>query len=265
LSRSGKHLLLGILLLAGLGAASAPARSSSWQENVSMRVDVGGMPSGTAHVYDSDDYQRMLLVFDDRPLAFLLDLGATSVFGVPHDSVHVAGEGSAEIGQVQGDLLTTLDQKEGILSFSQGDQAISVQPIPPLIGRATLERILELKPSYALGAGKYKPDPGKIAALKTVSADTEVRVFFGTWCLMCKRMLPGLIRTLDVAANPKIRATYIGVDEDLKEPAAEISASAVNKTPTVIVLQSGREIGRIEEEVTTSIEADLAAILAAKR
>jgi hypothetical protein len=78
-------------------------------------------------------------------------------------------------------------------------------------------------------------------------------------------MIPGLIKTLELAANPKIHAVYVGVDEDMKEPESEIRASSLSKTPSVIVLQSGRELGRIEEKCTTTIEADLAAILASKR
>jgi thioredoxin 1 len=265
LVRTPARIVPFILLFAGLLPAPAPAKQPSWQENISVLVQVAGKPDGSAHVYDSDDYQEMLLVLEDRPVAYLLDLAATSVSGVPRDSVHVDGEGIAWIGNAPRDLLTTLDQKEGTLSFTQDEIPIAIQPLPPLIGPAKLERILELKPSYVVAAQKYKPDPAKLAAIKAVASDTEIRVFFGTWCLMCKRMVPGLIRTLELAANPKIHVDYVGVDEDMREPENEIRASSVSKTPSVLVIQGGREIGRIEEKCTTTIEGDLAAILAPKR
>lgn len=265
MNRPRIQLLPCILLFAGLLSAGAQAQGSAWQENVSVLVHVAGKPNGAAHVYDSDDYQRMLLVLEDEHLAFLLDLGATSVSVIPCDSVHASSDGTAEIGKVSGDLLTTLEQKEGILTFTQDDRPIEIRPLPPLIGPAKLARILELKPSYTVAAEKYKPDSVKVAAIRAVTSDTEIRVFFGTWCLMCKRMLPGLIKTLDLAANPRIAVTYFGVDEDMRQPEALIRANSVSKTPTVILLQAGREIGRIEEQCTTTIESDIAAILTAKR
>jgi thioredoxin 1 len=265
LNRSRSRSCQCALLLAGLLAVAGPAGATPWSENISVLVQVAGKPNGSAHVYDSSDYQRMLLVLDESPTALLLDLGATTVSGIPRDSVRVSADGTAEIGNAQPDLLTTLETKEGTLSFIADDRAIEIKPLPPLIGSAKLERILELKPSYTVAAQKYKPDPAMISALKNVGTDTEIRVFFGTWCLMCKRMLPGLIKTLDLTANPKLHVIYFGVDEDMKQPEAEISANSVTKTPSVIVLQSGREIGRIEEKCSTTIEGDLAAILAPKR
>ena len=140
-----------------------------------------------------------------------------------------------------------------------------LQPLPPLVGPASLLKVLELKPAYAHAALAYKPDPTKIAALKAVSADTEIRVYFGTWCLLCKKLIPGLIRSTELAANPKIKVTYTGVDEDLKQPEVDLKRDHITKTPTILVLQNGVELGRVEEKPATTIEGDLAAILATKR
>ncbi len=253
-------LSLHILLLTLL-ATPAPARAASWLENVSFRVQVGGKPTGTAHVYDSGDYQRMLLVLEERPHAYILDLAAATVYRVPRDSVRISDEGSAEIGKAATEYAAALDKKDGTLLFAVDDASIAIEPLPPLIGPATLEKILQLKPSYQSAAQKYKPDPAKVAILKGAPEPTEVRVFFGTWCLLCKRLLPGMIRTFELAANPKISVSYVGVDEDLRQPEAEIQKYSVTRTPTIIVLRSGREIGRIEEKASTTVEADLAAIL----
>jgi thiol-disulfide isomerase/thioredoxin len=145
------------------------------------------------------------------------------------------------------------------------DKRIALAPLPPVVGKVALDRILEVKPGYRVDASAYKPDPAKVAALKSVSTPTEIRVFFGTWCLSCKRLLPGMIKSLEAAANPKIEVAYYGVSEDLAEPAKELAASSVSKTPTILVLQNGREVGRIEEKAETTIEGDLAAILGPKR
>jgi len=207
----------------------------------------------------------MLLVLEDRPAAFVLDLAAASVFEIPRDSVRIGENGEADIGGAQIELLTGLDQKEGILSFTADESAIAVCPTPPLIGQTDLARILALKPTYATHAKEYIPDAKSIAALKGVSVDTQVHVFFGTWCVLCKKIVPAFIRTMEVAGNSKIHVTYYGVDEDLTEPKQEIKQHSLSKTPTFIVTRGGRELGRIEEKAAASIEADLASILAPKK
>jgi len=257
--------LATVLLPAIVPAAVALAHAGTWQENVAVLIQLDGKANGAAHVFDSDDYQRMLLVLDDRPTALILHLAEGAVYGVPRDSVHISDDGSADIGIVGEDFLTGLEHKDGTVRFTWDDQPFAIQPLPPLLGPAPLKQILELKPSYALAAQLYKPDPTKLALIRSVTHQTEIHVYFGTWCLLCKRLLPGFIRTIELAANPRILITYIGVDEDITRPEAELERDHITKSPTILVLQEGREIGRIEEKTDTTIEADLAGILAPPR
>jgi thiol-disulfide isomerase/thioredoxin len=249
--------LLGLAVILPWTALQA----SGWLENAGVLVQVDGKPSGTSHIYDSDDFQRMLLVMDDRPTAAILDLAATAVYAIPRDSVRHLENGCVALGNAAGDYLATLHQDEGTLKFVWDELPISVAPIPPLIGRTDLKTILALKPSYATMADAYKPDTTKIVLLKSIGKETEVRVYFGTWCQTCKKLVPPLIATLRSASNPKFQVEYIGVDEDLTEPEEEIERYSVAKTPSVILLQDGKEIGRIEEETSHTIEADLVDIL----
>jgi len=241
-------------------ARAAAPKSAAWQENITMLISVDGKPDGRAHMYDSEDFQRMLLVFDDLKLAVVLDLPETMVYSLPPDSVHTSQDGTASVDETLETYLTGLERKDALISFDISEHAVTLQPLPPLVGPTTLARILELKPAYALAAQTYKPDPAKVAVLKAVAPDTEVRVYFGTWCFMCKKLVPPLIRTIGMAGNPKIQIHYIGVDEDLKEPAADLKRNRITKTPTIIVLRGGREIGRVEEKPETTIEGDLAKI-----
>lgn len=244
-------------------AAEARARDV-WQQNISMLVTTDGKPDGSAELFDSADYQQMLLLLDGRPKSFVLSLADGGVYGFPRDSVLTNPEGNAVLGIFKMEYVSDLEKKDANLSFAWDGHAIELAPLPQLIGPTTLPRLLELKPSYAHASEVYKPDPAKIVMLKSVTTDTEIRVYFGTWCLLCKKLVPSVIRTVGATENPKIRVTYVGVDEDLTAPAGDIKKDHITKTPTIVVLQNGIEKGRIEEKAETSVEGDLAAILAVK-
>lgn len=237
------------------------ARAAEWTENITMIVTVDGKPDGAAHVYDSNDFQRMLLVPGGTPLAFILELGDRAAYSVPADSVRMTDEGEASVGLGGQEYAAGIEDLKGVMFFTVGEHQFTLDTIPPLIGLAPLGRILTLKPSYVVDRLAYKPDDAAIKAIRAVDVDTEIRVYFGTWCHLCRNLVPKLIKTLEVAANPKIKAAYYGVDEDHKEPAAELARDAVITTPTILVIRGGREIGRIEEKATLSLEGDLAQIL----
>jgi thiol-disulfide isomerase/thioredoxin len=251
--------LLSLAALLFLAPAVAPA--ASWNENIGLLVQVDGKPSGVAHVYDSEDYQRMLLCLEGQPEVAILDLTTATVSSAPGDSLRVGADGTAEFEDAGGVYLSPLEQNEGTISFAWNTSKLVLTPLPPLVGAAELSRILDLKPAYAHDAAAYKPEAAKLAALKAVTADTEMHVYFGTWCHLCKHLLPGFMRTVELAANPKLRVAYFGVAEDMSQPAAELQRDSISKTPTIVVLQGGREIGRIEEKVPTTVEAELAGIL----
>jgi thiol-disulfide isomerase/thioredoxin len=251
-------LLIAVVL--GLGPVAAPA-AATWNENIGLLVQVDGKPSGAAHLYDSEDYQQMLLCIEGQPKVAILDLATAIVTTAPAESLRVGTDGIAEFEEAGSEYLSPLEQNEGTLSFAWDASKLLLTPLPPLVGPAELAHVLELKPAYAHDAAAYKPEAAKLGVLKAVATDTEMRVYFGTWCHLCKRLLPGLIRSIELAANPKLHVSYIGVAEDMREPEAELSRDAISKTPTIVVLQGGREIGRIEEEVPTTVEAALAGIV----
>jgi thiol-disulfide isomerase/thioredoxin len=253
--------LASALLVLTLILPRGSSASADWLENIGLLVKVDGEPSGLAHVYDSDDYQRLLLVMEDRPISAIIDLAATTVYSIPRDSVAHGEDGHVETGEVTEEYLTMLTQEEGTLQFEWEESPVTIEPVPPLIGEVELERVLFLKPTYGRLAEKYEPDAKHLGVLKKIDQEIEIRVYFGTWCHICKKMIPPLIGTLAKAANEKLHACYFGVDEDLTEPAEEIDNYALSTTPTILLLREGKEIGRIEEELETTIEEALVAIL----
>ncbi len=224
-----------------------------------MRVD--DAPCGVAHVYDSDDYQRMLLAVDTLASAAVIDLATASVYTTPHEGIEFDENGTASSDESAEEYCCPFEQNGATLEFVWGSETIAIEPLPPLIGATDLDQVLAVKPSYAVAAVAYEPDSTIVAHLREITTPTEIRVYFGTWCHLCKKLVPPLIGTLEKTGNPALRAAYVGVNEDVTDPADEIEKNFITTTPTVVVLQGTRELGRIEEEVSESIEADLLALL----
>lgn len=253
------RLLAPLLLALALLPADAPC--AAWQENIGLLVRIDGQPEGNARLFDSEDYQQMLLVLADRPAAMVLELADGTVGSIPRDSVRIGSDGQAHLGPVGSEYLGDCTRDNGVIAFSADGMNVEIAPLPPLIGEVSLVRLLELKPSYAVASKAYKPEPIAMRTIKGLSEPTEFSVYFGTWCHLCKKMVPDFIRIVEQAANPKIQVRYIGVDENLTQPEGEIRDHHLTKTPTIVVRQGGREIGRIEEKALKSVEADLVEIL----
>jgi len=74
---------------------------------------------------------------------------------------------------------------------------------------------------------------------------------------------PKLLRALEDAGNPRLHLELVAIHRGFDQPAELIREQRLTNVPTVIVRQSGEEIGRIvETPAAETVEADLAAILA---
>jgi len=273
-------LLLGLCtLLAGAACSLLPASgvlapcrflgapvcaladdNSSWDEAAGLDISVGDSLDPGARIFDSPDYQQQLVVPSAGGQAFLLGLKTQAVQVIARSAVKWTDDKpqpDASAGTSGGNFLSDA----GIITFTVGDRNWKIAPKPPLVGAVTLDALKTNDPEYAFAAARIQPDPGPIAALKKVSDDTHIVVFFGSWCSNCKHWLPHLLRTLEVVGNPRITTEFYGMSEDQLEPKDPIRQYGVSSTPTIIVLRGGRELGRIVEKPDTSVEGDLARIL----
>ncbi|GAA4301088.1 thioredoxin family protein [Compostibacter hankyongensis] len=114
---------------------------------------------------------------------------------------------------------------------------------------------------FYTGVNKYKPDPALIKYISAYRDSFDVVVFAGTWCQETKDLLPKFFSTMLASSYPVARIHMYGVDQKLDMPGDEAKQLHLTKVPTFIVLRKGKEVGRIEERVQKSIEADLVAIL----
>jgi thioredoxin 1 len=241
---------------------AAPAGAKGWDEAAGLQVMSEEALDPAARIFDSPDYKQQLLVPGEGGDAYLFDLKAKTYSVIP----------AASLSWTPDDLPVPPDPATaapgggygtdgGVVSFKAGGKAWMIQPEPPLVGKVSLQQLREDKPDYVHAAARYHPDPAAIKVLQGVANDTQIVVFFGTWCTYCKHWLPRLLKTLETVNNPKITPEFVGLSEDQKEPADAIRQYGVTQTPTFIVLQGGKELGRIEENPKATVEGDLASIL----
>ncbi|WP_028116173.1 thioredoxin family protein [Ferrimonas senticii] len=125
-----------------------------------------------------------------------------------------------------------------------------------LTGLLNAEQLAQ-QPDYQAEYDRYQPENAVIAKLQQLSLPTEIVVILGTWCPDCHRETPRLAKVLAETANPQLKVSYIGVDRDKQDADGLAADYDFTRIPTIIVMQGGKEIGRIIERTTHSTELDL--------
>ena len=85
-------------------------------------------------------------------------------------------------------------------------------------------------------------------------------VIFGTWCHDSQREVARLLKILDVANMP-VEIDLLAVDRNKQDPDGIAERMGLVYTPTIYVYSGNKELGRIIERPTVSLEQDLAEIL----
>lgn len=112
-------------------------------------------------------------------------------------------------------------------------------------------------------APDYTPDPDAVARLAPLvkSPDLSLIIFGGSWCGDTKAEFPKYFKLFSALNLPQSSLSLHGVSRKKKEPSGIAERYNIKRVPTLIVLKGGKEIGRIVEYPTESIEKDLLKIL----
>jgi thiol-disulfide isomerase/thioredoxin len=125
-------------------------------------------------------------------------------------------------------------------------------------GSCTFDDI-EKVPAFKLTeqSENYNPDESKIESLSEELNKYQIIVFLGTWCEDSHRLIPQLYRILTDTGYPLEQLQIFALDRDKKGRNGEEKQYNITNVPTVIVLQDGKEKGRITETVKKNVESDL--------
>ena len=112
---------------------------------------------------------------------------------------------------------------------------------------------------------RYQPESAIVLKLRPLLGGVSIEAYFGTWCGDSRRQIPRLARLLDAAGVAEDRLSLVALSDRAMEfkrsPGHSEGKRYVHRTPTIVIIRDGREIGRIVETPALSLETDLLAIL----
>jgi thiol-disulfide isomerase/thioredoxin len=152
------------------------------------------------------------------------------------------------------------------LAFAQNQYQVLVeQPneksFKGIISREVLQKDTSFK-WYAENLKGYTPNADAVKGLKSLADSIQLVVFMGTWCDDSHNIIPKFYSLLDAAGFSNNHVTLIGVDREKKTLGHLTEALNVTNVPTIIVMQNGKEAGRVIEYGKSGLfDKDLAAIL----
>lgn len=106
------------------------------------------------------------------------------------------------------------------------------------------------------GYNSYVPDAEIVKKLKKLKKKIEVIIVMATWCHDSKVQVPHFYKLMDQIGMKDSRINLIAVDRTKTAADIDISGMEVIRVPTFIFYRNGREIGRIVESPTSTLEKD---------
>jgi hypothetical protein len=107
----------------------------------------------------------------------------------------------------------------------------------------------------------YKPDSIVIDILKSKLDSVSIKIVFRSTCSDSREQLPRFFKILDELNYTKEKLTLIGVSREKKGLSNEAEGLDIEFVPTFIFYKDGKEIGRIVETPSESLEKDLLKIV----
>ncbi|HMT35994.1 MAG TPA: hypothetical protein PKC41_09055 [Chitinophagaceae bacterium] len=145
--------------------------------------------------------------------------------------------------------------------FVREEDRVTGKPI--LRGKISFENIKKESTCswFEEGAEAYIPNRAAIETLNSVWKNYRFVLFIGTWCEDTRNLLPKFYKTLlDANISPYAIEMY-GVNRAKHTLQDEHKYYNIERVPTIIIMHQKREVGRIVESVTTTIEEEMAMIM----
>jgi thiol-disulfide isomerase/thioredoxin len=127
------------------------------------------------------------------------------------------------------------------------------------IGDVSQQQLMSNHKSFQQSYEQFQLSDFEITQIKSWPSDLYIDVYFGSWCHDSAREVPRFLKM--VAENPSIFKRLIALDYDKSEPKGSAKSHDIKYTPTFIVYQNNKEIGRIIERPNVSLTADISAML----
>lgn len=255
-------LILGALLLPAM-AAPALGEQQEFLKTGHFQLKAFGELDPSAEIYIAKSvasvlviseklHKPVLIVAGEKRATALVDEAVTPVPDHP-DTVLV--DLSKALGKP---LVLKIVGRD--LSFIAGGKRVLVQPRDPILGDVSQEQLLEQLPELRRGKQAYTPRTGQMRLLGKLQRQVRLLVFMGSWCPHCEQLVPRLLKVVDELPGDSLEVALRLVPRSMGEDLLARQYK-VNAVPTVLLLEDGREIARLEGDDLKRPEASLARVL----
>jgi len=259
-----KILVAALALAAAMISASAapipPTEVIPLVPDSTFKVEIDGADIPTAETYMVGSGSLLILGCSLKD-PILLATSDRTVRYFPEVSVMRDAEGNVSLKGSPSDPICSYQYSAGQILFQAEGRKVRLSPRPPLVGPQTLEAIIRHHHDYETRIKGYTPDSAAVAYLSKYARKTDIQIYFGSWCSVCEAWIPRLVKALQSAQNPSIETQFIALPRNFSAvPSAR--SKGIQGVPTILVLQDGREVGRLHGRPETgTIEAALVKIL----
>jgi len=134
-----------------------------------------------------------------------------------------------------------------------------VEKRPMAIGEVSAQQLMNQHKFFQQNYQASTVSDAEVAEIKRWPSDLHIEVYFGSWCHDSVREVPKFLRM--VAEHPRLSNRLIALDYEKSAPNGSAKIHHIKYTPTFIVYQKDKEIGRIIERPKVSLTADISAML----
>lgn len=243
-ARSLRMLAILILTASALPAQQADPQYGQLVPFGTLEAKLDDRVLNDAEIYFAERAGAYLLLSSSLAGPLLIDVRGRKVDRVSAAKVQKNDDGSASLlaGAVAGEV-GPFEVAESQLKVSLADgRQLTLGPKPPLLGLHTAEELLAHDPGYAYRGRVYPPNEKTMDELRKETRDVTVRVYFGSWCHTCARMVPWILVVGKALEGSHIHFEYYGLPPTMDDPVAE--KAGVHGVPTMVVSVGGKELGR---------------------
>ena len=225
---------------------------------------LGGKQESGARILHSRKAGAFLILRSSYGRALLIQPKGKIVSAIDEDQVAARPDGGVDV------VADAKIEKLGNFSLQGGDVAIRLadlrarlRPQPYLMGVKTAQDLILHTPEYERNGRTYQPSRKDIARLKDLSREMVVRVYFGTWCHTCSRLLPRILKVEKALEGSRVKFEYYGLPKGARAMAKDPLARryGIKRIPTGVVTFGGRSAGQVNSTQLARPEAALVALI----
>jgi len=257
--------LLFTTLPAAAQGVPADAVFQGFKPTGEFLFSLGGSDLKDAEIYLSERAGAYLVIAPELSSPLLINVRTQMVESVSFMKVQKKADKSVDLlADAAFDSVGQFKLSGQTVTFDVKGQAATLRPKPPLVGLQTADALKKYKSDYAFKSEEYKTDPAFVAKLKAEKRNVRVRVYFGTWCPVCGRMVPKILKLAEDLKGSKVAFEYYGMPQPMSDdPITTIEG--LNGVPTAIVYVDGKEFGRADGHSLGQPESAFQRLLAGEK